>query len=102
MVKRVAKSLLEKIKNEKLVLDWRLKERAKAGVKATIASLYDERLPAAYDQGVFDERSSGPINGFSKSILAGERTALRPAPMDKVRSRKFRQSNRPGARTETE
>ena len=56
LVKRVAKSLLEKLKSEKLVLDWRLKERAKAGVKATIAALYDERLPPAYDQGVFDEK----------------------------------------------
>ena len=56
LVKRVARSLLEKLKTEKLVLDWRLKERAKAGVKATIASLYDEQLPSAYDQGVFDEK----------------------------------------------
>jgi len=56
LVKRVAKSLLEKLKQEKLVLDWRLKERAKAAVKATIATTYDEGLPAAYEQGVFDDK----------------------------------------------
>ncbi len=56
LVKRVAKSLLEKLKAEKLVLDWRLKERAKAAVKATIQQLYDEGLPQAYGQGVFDEK----------------------------------------------
>ena len=56
LVKRVAKSLLEKLKAEKLVLDWRLKERAKAAVKATIQQLYDDGLPQAYGQGVFDEK----------------------------------------------
>ncbi|MCM5560071.1 type I restriction endonuclease subunit R [Pleomorphomonas sp. JP5] len=56
LVKRVAKSLLDKLKAEKLILDWRLKERAKAAVKATIATIYDEGLPPAYDQGIFDDK----------------------------------------------
>lgn len=56
LIKRVAKSLLEKLKAEKLVLDWRLKERAKAAVKAAIASIYDESLPPAYEQDVFDDK----------------------------------------------
>jgi type I restriction enzyme R subunit len=56
LVKRVAKSLLDKLKTEKLILDWRLKERAKAAVKATIATIYDEGLPPIYDQGIFDEK----------------------------------------------
>ncbi|MBS1168636.1 MAG: hsdR [Proteobacteria bacterium] len=56
LVKRVAKSLLEKLKTEKLILDWRLKERAKAAVKATIATIFDEGLPPAYDQGIFDDK----------------------------------------------
>ena len=56
LVKRVAKSLLDKLKAEKLVLDWRLKERAKSSVRATIMSLYDELLPPAYEQGIFDEK----------------------------------------------
>lgn len=55
-VKRVAKGLLERLKKEKLILDWRLKERAKAAVKATIANLYDESLPAAYEEGVFHDK----------------------------------------------
>lgn len=33
-----------------------MKERAKAAVKATIATTYDEGLPAAYEQGVFDDK----------------------------------------------
>jgi hypothetical protein len=84
LVKRVAKSLLEKLKAEKLVLDWRLKERAKAGVKATIASLYDERLPPAYREAFSTRRSSGPINGFSKNIPEGKTVALRLSPVDKA------------------
>lgn len=56
LVRRVARSLLEKLKQERLVLDWRLKERAKAAVKATIQQLYDDGLPPAYGQGIFDEK----------------------------------------------
>ena len=55
-VKQVARSLLEKLKTEKLVIDWRLKERAKAGVKATIISFFDHELPPLYDQGIFDDK----------------------------------------------
>lgn len=56
LVKRVAKSLLEKLRADKLVLDWRLKERAKAAVKSAIQQLYDEGLPQVYDQSIFDEK----------------------------------------------
>ncbi len=56
LVKRVARSLLEKLKSEKLILDWRLKERAKAAVKTTIQLLYDESLPPAYGEGIFDDK----------------------------------------------
>ena len=55
-MKHAARSLLEKLKAEKLVIDWRLKERAKAGVKATIVSFFDQELPPLYDQGIFDDK----------------------------------------------
>jgi hypothetical protein len=35
-VKRIARALLAKLKREKLILDWRLKENAKADVRQTI------------------------------------------------------------------
>ena len=44
-VKKTAKDLLEKLKQEKLVLDWREKEIARAGVKTTIAEVLYDCLP---------------------------------------------------------
>ena len=38
------------------MIDWRLKERAKAGVKATIVSFFDQELPLLYEQGIFDDK----------------------------------------------
>ena len=48
LVKKVAKTMLETLKREKLVLDWRLKERAKAAVRSAIQQSLDA-LPPAYD-----------------------------------------------------
>ena len=48
LVKQVAKAMLETLKREKLVLDWRLKERAKAAVRSAIQQSLDV-LPSAYN-----------------------------------------------------
>lgn len=56
LVQRVVKSLLAKLKAEKLVLDWRLEELAKAAVKSTIQQIYDDVLPQAYGEIVFYEK----------------------------------------------
>lgn len=52
-VKKVAKDLLETLKNEKLVIDWRLKQQARAEVRETIAEVLD-RLPETYTKELFD------------------------------------------------
>jgi hypothetical protein len=51
-VKKVACSLLETLKREKLVLDWRKKQQAKANVQVTIGEMLD-RLPPNYTQEVY-------------------------------------------------
>ncbi len=51
-VKKVARSLLETLKREKLVLDWRKKQQAKADVQVTIDQMLD-RLPPSYTQEVY-------------------------------------------------
>ncbi len=55
VVKRIAKSLLERLKAEKFVLDWRMKERAKAGVRSTIEEQLDE-LPQAYEDSIWTDK----------------------------------------------
>jgi type I restriction enzyme R subunit len=54
-VKAVARRLLAKLKREKLILDWRLKENAKADVRQTIREGYDE-LPEVYDRRLWEEK----------------------------------------------
>ena len=48
----VCHDLLETLKCEKLVLDWRKKQQAKADVQVTIDELLD-KLPASYTQEVY-------------------------------------------------
>lgn len=54
-VKKVAKTLLQTLKWEKLVLDWRLKQQACAEVQETIAEVLDT-LPAVYSKELFDAK----------------------------------------------
>jgi type I restriction enzyme, R subunit len=50
-----ARDLLAKLKREKFVLDWRLKENAKADVRETIRQEYD-LLPPAYDERIWADK----------------------------------------------
>ncbi len=54
-VKRIARSLLAKLKQEKLILDWRLKENAKADVRQTIREQFD-MLPNVYDRRIWEDK----------------------------------------------
>jgi type I restriction enzyme, R subunit len=54
-VKKVAKTLLQTLKWEKLVLDWRLKQQACAEVQETIAEVFDT-LPGVYSKELFDAK----------------------------------------------
>ena len=47
-VKKTARELLEVLKREKLILDWRKRQQARAQVRVTIETVLDEGLPAAY------------------------------------------------------
>ena len=54
-VKRIARSLLAKLKKEKIILDWRLKENAKADVRQTIREEFDA-LPEVYDRNIWEDK----------------------------------------------
>jgi type I restriction enzyme R subunit len=51
-VKRVARSLLSTLKREKLVLDWRKRQQARAAVRVAVEEGLDE-LPEAYGEEVY-------------------------------------------------
>ena len=57
-VKKVAKELLAKLKNEKLVLDWKKKQETQADVKITIQEiLYDELPEPTYSKEDCEDRT---------------------------------------------
>ena len=54
-VKKVARLLLQTLKEAKLVLDWRKKQRTRAGVYTTIKTVLDE-LPRVYSPELYTEK----------------------------------------------
>ncbi|BDI33997.1 DEAD/DEAH box helicase [Capsulimonas corticalis] len=52
-IKKTAKDLLETLKREKLVLDWRKRQQSRAGVKLTIESVLDQ-LPEAFTADMYN------------------------------------------------
>jgi type I restriction enzyme R subunit len=57
-VKKVARDLLATLKHEKLVLDWRKKQQARAQVSTTIKTILDTGLPERYTPALFEEKCS--------------------------------------------
>ena len=55
-VKTAAKHLLEVVKKEKLVLDWRKRQQARADVLYTIQTVLDKELPRSYTPDIFKEK----------------------------------------------
>jgi type I restriction enzyme R subunit len=58
-VKTVARSLLQTLKDEKLVLDWTKKEQARGAVRQVIEVTLDRGLPDAYDEETFYQKCDG-------------------------------------------
>ena len=57
-VKAVARELLVTLKSNKLVLDWRKRQQARAAVRVAIDKLLDDHLPRAYTPELFRQKST--------------------------------------------
>jgi len=55
-VKMAARQLLETLKNEKLVLDWRKKQQARAEVLYTIEKVLDDDLPRSFSTDLYRKK----------------------------------------------
>ena len=55
-VKTVARSLLERLKKDNLVLDWRNKPQTKGAVRQSIEIVLDGGLPDVYDEDIFNTK----------------------------------------------
>jgi type I restriction enzyme, R subunit len=54
-VKKIAHELLEKIKKDKLVLDWRKKQQARAAVRLCIEETLGD-LPSAFNDELYHQK----------------------------------------------
>jgi len=55
-VKKAARDLLQSLKTEKLVLDWRSRQQSRAEVRGTIGNILNDGLPDKFSEGIFDQK----------------------------------------------
>jgi type I restriction enzyme R subunit len=55
-VKKAARDLLNTLKTEKLVLDWRKRQQSRAQVMVTIEDILDKELPDSFTEDVFRQK----------------------------------------------
>nr|VFK12890.1 MAG: type I restriction enzyme, R subunit [Candidatus Kentron sp. LPFa]VFK29149.1 MAG: type I restriction enzyme, R subunit [Candidatus Kentron sp. LPFa] len=72
-VKKAAKDLLEALKREKLVLDWRKFQRSRAAVKIGIEDMLDEGLPESFSPDLFQEKVEAVYQHVFDSYYGGGR-----------------------------
>lgn len=70
-VKKVCKALLETLKTEKLVLDWRDKPQARGGVEKAIKAILDQGLPEVYDETIYDTKCGATFNHIFTNYAGG-------------------------------
>ncbi|WP_332847525.1 type I restriction endonuclease subunit R [Pseudomonas lactucae] len=72
-VKKVCRKLLEALKAEKLVLDWRKKDRARGDVRRTLEIVFDHGLPDSYSEEIYNEKCElAFVHIFSSYFGGGE------------------------------
>lgn len=76
-VKQAARTLLDTLKREQLVLDWRKRQQTRAQVRITIEDMLDRDLPDAYTPELFHDRVEqiyqhvyGSYFGAGRSVYA--------------------------------
>jgi type I restriction enzyme R subunit len=69
-VKKVAKDLLETLKNEKLVLDWRKRQQSRASVRLSIEVVLD-KLPRAYTKEMYQQKCDVIYQHVYESYFGG-------------------------------
>ena len=77
-VKDATKKLLETLKQEKLILDWRKQERSRAEVRLTVEKTLDDELPEPYTPALFNQKCEAVYQHIYDSYYgAGKRHLYR-------------------------
>jgi len=73
-VKLASKKLLRVLKNEKLILDWRKKQQARAEVLFTIETILDEMLPESYTPEIYRQKCDTTYQHVYDSYYGDEKS----------------------------
>lgn len=76
-VKKVAKALLEKLKKEKLVLDWRKQQTTRAMVLTTIKDALD-KLPRTFTKELYEQKCDTVYQHFYEAYLGQGKSVYAP------------------------
>ncbi len=77
-IKVVAQELLETLRDEKLVLDWRKKQQSRAAVRLTIEQMLD-RLPNAFDTQLYQQKCDLVYQHVYESYFGAGRSVFEEA-----------------------
>jgi len=76
-VKKAARDLLQTLKHQKLVLDWRKRQQSRAAVRLTIEKVLEKQLPSIYTVAVYEQKCNAvyqhvyeSYSGEGRSIYA--------------------------------
>jgi len=83
-VKKAARALLETLKKEKLVLDWRKRQQSRAAVRLCIEQAFDE-LPPAFSPSLFQEICDATYQHVYESYFGEGRSIYGEVGMDSAR-----------------
>jgi type I restriction enzyme R subunit len=68
-VKKVARELLETLKQEKLVLDWRKRQQSRAQVRVSIETVLDSGLPPNFTPEIYRQKSEAVYQHIYESYF---------------------------------
>jgi type I restriction enzyme R subunit len=78
-VKKVVRSLLERLKWSLLVLDWKKRQRTRAAVQVAITGELDAGLPDVYDRRIYQEKCSRVFQHIYESYQGAGRSIYEEA-----------------------
>jgi len=70
-VKAMCRELLETLKEEKLVLDWRKKAQARGEVRRTLEIVFDRGLPESFEEEIYNEKCDVAFHHLMTSYYGG-------------------------------
>ena len=78
-VKATARELLTTLKAQKLALDWRKKQQARADVRVTIEKHLDAGLPRAYTPDLFQQKTAAVFQHVYASYFGAGKSVYEAA-----------------------